>query len=202
MARYPRREPDCESSDCEQSSLKTKFAQCIRYSVRVSSRNFIFWGKLMDHVAVRPQRGEAGRLHILGVKLGQFWGEVELFGGEASPAPPSLDETLSVLVLIEAISTVCAADSTRNTCTVPITRLRSLPGRLFKPILCNFRFKVLIDSTDEPKTSKSACQLQSTTSLNHPSHPSLVLEMNMRQAPCDNLAHARYNRIGMEAAWN
>ena len=30
----------------------------------------------------------------LGRKLGQFGGEVELFGGEASPAPPSLDETL------------------------------------------------------------------------------------------------------------
>ena len=35
--------------------------------------------------------------NILGGKLGQFGGgggEVELFGGEASPAPPSLDETL------------------------------------------------------------------------------------------------------------
>ena len=29
-----------------------------------------------------------------GGKLGQFGAEVELFGGEASPAPPSLDETL------------------------------------------------------------------------------------------------------------
>ena len=33
-----------------------------------------------------------------GGKLGQFWGKIELFGGrggggEASPAPPSLDET-------------------------------------------------------------------------------------------------------------
>ena len=67
---------------------------------RVSSRNFILGapgGKLTDHVAVRPQRGE-GRLHILGGKLGQFWGEVELFGGEASPAPPSLDETRAWLV--------------------------------------------------------------------------------------------------------
>ena len=33
--------------------------------------------------------GEGG-----GGKLGQFGGEVELFGGEAFPAPPSLDETL------------------------------------------------------------------------------------------------------------
>ena len=54
---------------------------------RVSSRNFILGGKLTDHVAVRPRY----RLHnynILGGKLGQFGGEVELFGGEASPAPP------------------------------------------------------------------------------------------------------------------
>ena len=40
----------------------------------------------MDHVAVRPRRGE-GRLHNC-----NYWqylgGEVELFGGEASPAPP------------------------------------------------------------------------------------------------------------------
>ena len=48
----------------------------------------------MDHVAIRPLRGE-GRLHIiiLGGKLGQFGGEVELFGGGgggggASPVPP------------------------------------------------------------------------------------------------------------------
>ena len=58
------------------------------------------WGgsSVTDHVAIRPRRGE-GRLHIigniLGDKLGQFGGEVELFGGEASPAPPSLDETLT-----------------------------------------------------------------------------------------------------------
>ena len=36
--------------------------------------------------------------NILGGKLGQFGGEVELFGGEASPAPPSLDETLIIIV--------------------------------------------------------------------------------------------------------
>ena len=39
--------------------------------------------------------------NILGGKLGQFGGggggEVELFGGEAFPAPPSLDETLPVI---------------------------------------------------------------------------------------------------------
>ena len=36
--------------------------------------------------------------NILGGKLGQFeGGEVELFGGEASPVPPSLDETLAGL---------------------------------------------------------------------------------------------------------
>ena len=46
-------------------------------------------------MAVMPRRGE-GRLHILGGggggggKLGQFWGEVELFGGEASPCAPLL----------------------------------------------------------------------------------------------------------------
>ena len=71
----------------------------ILYLVRVSSRNFILGGKLTDHVAVRPRRGE-GRLHnynILGGKLGQFGGEVELFGGEASPALPPLDETLLVI---------------------------------------------------------------------------------------------------------
>ncbi len=33
--------------------------------------------------------------NILGGELGQFEGEVELFGGEASPAPPPLDETLT-----------------------------------------------------------------------------------------------------------
>ena len=38
--------------------------------------------------------------NILGGKLGQFGGEVELFGGEASPAPPSLDETLIGKVLL------------------------------------------------------------------------------------------------------
>ena len=34
-----------------------------------------------------------------GGKLGQFGVEVELFGGEASPAPPSLDETLPIIWL-------------------------------------------------------------------------------------------------------
>ena len=53
----------------------------------------------MNHVALRPRQGE-GRLHnynywqYLGV--GGSWGEVELFGGEASPALPPLDETLMV----------------------------------------------------------------------------------------------------------
>ena len=60
---------------------------------RVSSRNFILGGgggKLTDHVAVRPWRGE-GRpynKHILGGKLGQFFcffggggGGGELLGG-------------------------------------------------------------------------------------------------------------------------
>ena len=47
----------------------------------------------MDHVAVRPRRGRVDFIiviigNILGGKLGQFGGEVELFGGEASPAPP------------------------------------------------------------------------------------------------------------------
>ena len=72
---------------------------------RVSSRNFILGGKLTDHVAVKPWRGE-DRLHNYnycqylgggggGGKLGQFGGEVELFGGGGpSHAPPSLDETL------------------------------------------------------------------------------------------------------------
>ena len=57
-------------------------------------------GKLTDHMAIRPQRGE-GRLHnnnILGGKLGQFGGKLSCLGGEASPAPPPppppLDETL------------------------------------------------------------------------------------------------------------
>ena len=50
----------------------------------------------MDHVAVRPWRGRVDFIilyNILGWKLGQFGGEVELFGGEASPALPSLDQT-------------------------------------------------------------------------------------------------------------
>ena len=52
----------------------------------------------MDHVAVRPRRGE-GRLHnygnILGGKLVSLGGGGGGGGGgEASPAPPSLDETL------------------------------------------------------------------------------------------------------------
>ena len=37
--------------------------------------------------------------NYLGWKLGQFWGEVELFGVEASPAPHSLEETLLVRVI-------------------------------------------------------------------------------------------------------
>ncbi len=32
--------------------------------------------------------------------MGQFGGEVELFGGEASPAPPPLDETLYTYIYI------------------------------------------------------------------------------------------------------
>ena len=57
----------------------------------------------MDDVAIRPWRGE-GRLHnynILGGKLGQFGGEVELFGGGGGggggsfSCTPSLDETLT-----------------------------------------------------------------------------------------------------------
>ena len=67
---------------------------------RVSSRNFILGGKLTDHVAIWPRRGK-NRLHNYniwggggGVKLGQFGGEVELFGREASLVFPPLDETL------------------------------------------------------------------------------------------------------------
>ena len=70
---------------------------------RVSSRNFILGGKLTDHVAVRPPRGE-GRLHnynywqYLGGGGGGGGGGGELSclggGGGASPAPPSLVETL------------------------------------------------------------------------------------------------------------
>ena len=50
----------------------------------------------MDHVHGEG-RGDSISIiigNILGGKLGQFGGEVDLFGGEASPAPPSLDETL------------------------------------------------------------------------------------------------------------
>ena len=43
-------------------------------------------------MAVRPRRGE-NRLHNYNI-LGQFGGEVELFGGKASPVLSPLDETL------------------------------------------------------------------------------------------------------------
>ena len=47
----------------------------------------------MDHIAVRPRRGEV-RLHnyniLGGGKLGRFGGEVELFGGGAGEASPAL----------------------------------------------------------------------------------------------------------------
>ena len=49
--------------------------------------------KLTNHVVIRPQRGE-GRLIIIGGRggggeFGQFWGEVELFGGGGKlPLPP------------------------------------------------------------------------------------------------------------------
>ena len=49
-------------------------------------------GELTDHMTVRPRRGE-GRLHNYGNILGGGGGgggEVELLGGEASPAPPLL----------------------------------------------------------------------------------------------------------------
>ena len=42
------------------------------------------------------------KLFLLAISWGGSWvslgGEVELFGGEASPAPPSLDETLIIIV--------------------------------------------------------------------------------------------------------
>ena len=66
--------------------------------IRVSSRNFILGGKLTDHMAVRPQRGE-GRLYynILGGKLGQFGGgggggggrrKLSCLGGKLPLHPP------------------------------------------------------------------------------------------------------------------
>ena len=60
---------------------------------RVSSRNFILGGKLTDHVAERPWRGE-GRPCNYGIswgEVGSVWGGggVELLGGGgASPATP------------------------------------------------------------------------------------------------------------------
>ena len=58
----------------------------------VSSRNFILGGGGGELRDVRPRQGEVIiRLHsynILGGKLGQFGGEVRLFGREASPALP------------------------------------------------------------------------------------------------------------------
>ena len=74
---------------------------------RVSSRNFILGGssRITGH-------GE-GRVDFIIVIIGNIlgggggggggevksvWGEVELFGGEASPAPPSLNETLPALL--------------------------------------------------------------------------------------------------------
>ena len=64
-------------------------------------------GKLTDHLAVGHNERRVDFIIVIignilggggggGGKLGQFGGEVELFGGEASPAPPSLDETLTV----------------------------------------------------------------------------------------------------------
>ena len=54
----------------------------------------------MDHVAVRPRRGE-GRVHFKIIIIlggggggGGSWVSLGGGGGEASPAPPSLDETL------------------------------------------------------------------------------------------------------------
>ena len=69
-------------------------------SFRVSSSNFILGGKLTDHVVIRPWRGE-GRLHIYSIG-NVLWGPggggggggVGSVWGEASPAPPSLDDTL------------------------------------------------------------------------------------------------------------
>ena len=62
-------------------------------------------------MAVRPWRGE-GRLHKIilgGGGLCQVWGEIELFGGggEASPAPPSLDETLTGYQRYQVFENVC-----------------------------------------------------------------------------------------------
>ena len=62
---------------------------------RVSSRNFILGRKLTDYVAVRPQRGRVDFIIIiignfLGGKLGQFGGEVEVFGGGSFPCAPFL----------------------------------------------------------------------------------------------------------------
>ena len=87
----------------------------------VLSRNFILGGKLTDHVAVYgTSEGRVDFIIIIignilgggggggggswvslggggrGGEVGSVWGggEVELLGGEASPVPPSLDETL------------------------------------------------------------------------------------------------------------
>ena len=68
-------------------------------------------GKLTDH-----GHGE-GRVIIgstLGGKLGQFGGEVELFGGEASPAPPSLDKTLTLIQLSTMYFSGCVVQNCFN----------------------------------------------------------------------------------------
>ena len=51
-------------------------------------------GFILEAHGLRPQRG---RIDFIIIIIGSVWGEVELFGGggEASPAPPSLDETLA-----------------------------------------------------------------------------------------------------------
>ena len=65
----------------------------------ILSRNFTLEGEA--HGTCGHKATVRGRVQEEAVKskLGQFGGgggEVELFGGEASPAPPSLDETLSL----------------------------------------------------------------------------------------------------------
>ena len=76
-------------------------------------------GKLAN-VAVRPRRGEVDFIIIIisnilggeggGGEFESVWGGGGggswLFGGEASPAPPSLDETLLVAVVRQKIA-VC-----------------------------------------------------------------------------------------------